>query len=335
MNIGQKIQVSEKIMHALDKMKCPEKIQAHQIQGLDYPKLYPIFQWLVNLVMETRQFRQQINNSIAEFKESNVYKHQEEEELQRSKSKLKEIFGLEKRIMKNIKINNFIYGDPLRIYSSLMEYGDKQAALIYERLCAIISGKYLKSKSNQNQNQKGKEEGKDQMSRSSIAKRNSEAYQKNLAEINIFGEEDINLEGNSEESSGFMRIERRNSVVGLKLKEVVMQNKVKIVNEIRNFEERGDDKELEIATLITREKEKHEQEIIRLNNIIEKSDEAKINNLEEIEKLKKRVIELNAKFNESKKNFEEMNSTIKKIQETISYTRDVINPKKKHNKSIF
>jgi len=31
-------------------MKCPHPLQAHQIQGLDYPAVFPVVRWLVKKV---------------------------------------------------------------------------------------------------------------------------------------------------------------------------------------------------------------------------------------------------------------------------------------------
>eukprot|EP01113_Clastostelium_recurvatum_P017725 TRINITY_DN2092_c0_g1_i2.p1 TRINITY_DN2092_c0_g1~~TRINITY_DN2092_c0_g1_i2.p1 ORF type:complete len:610 (-),score=212.75 TRINITY_DN2092_c0_g1_i2:101-1930(-) len=53
-NIKQKIKLSEKLIEALHKLKCPYPLQAQQIQGQDYINLFPIIQWLVAKVLETR-----------------------------------------------------------------------------------------------------------------------------------------------------------------------------------------------------------------------------------------------------------------------------------------
>mmetsp|Transcript_7207 Transcript_7207/g.13666 ORF Transcript_7207/g.13666 Transcript_7207/m.13666 type:complete len:631 (-) Transcript_7207:188-2080(-) len=53
--IGQRIKLSENLVKALLQMKCPLPLQSHQIQGLDYDNLFPILQWLVRKVLETRR----------------------------------------------------------------------------------------------------------------------------------------------------------------------------------------------------------------------------------------------------------------------------------------
>eukprot|EP01121_Diplochlamys_sp_Union-15-3_P010301 TRINITY_DN2886_c0_g1_i2.p1 TRINITY_DN2886_c0_g1~~TRINITY_DN2886_c0_g1_i2.p1 ORF type:complete len:435 (-),score=91.03 TRINITY_DN2886_c0_g1_i2:112-1386(-) len=52
--IGEKVQLSENIEQALIQMKCPFPIQSQQILYLDCIKLFPIVQWLVKKVIETR-----------------------------------------------------------------------------------------------------------------------------------------------------------------------------------------------------------------------------------------------------------------------------------------
>ena len=43
--IGERIQLAEQIVRALIRMRCPHRIQSHQIQGLDYEALFPAIQW--------------------------------------------------------------------------------------------------------------------------------------------------------------------------------------------------------------------------------------------------------------------------------------------------
>ena len=46
---------SDQIVKAMVAMRCPFPLQSHQIQGLDYAHLFPIIQWLVRKVIETRR----------------------------------------------------------------------------------------------------------------------------------------------------------------------------------------------------------------------------------------------------------------------------------------
>lgn len=55
LTIGQKIALTEKIVAVLPEMKCPHRIEPHQIQGLDFIHIFPVIQWLVKRSMETRE----------------------------------------------------------------------------------------------------------------------------------------------------------------------------------------------------------------------------------------------------------------------------------------
>lgn len=65
MQIGQKIKVSEHICSALKNMKCPYNLQPFQLQGLDVNNIFPVVQWLIKFVYETRFERQKYNREIA------------------------------------------------------------------------------------------------------------------------------------------------------------------------------------------------------------------------------------------------------------------------------
>lgn len=54
LTIGKKIGLTEKIVAVLQMIKCPHKIEPHQIQGLDFINIFPVVQWLVRKAIETR-----------------------------------------------------------------------------------------------------------------------------------------------------------------------------------------------------------------------------------------------------------------------------------------
>lgn len=63
--IGQKIALTEKIVAVLTKIKCPNSLEPHQIQGLDFIHIFPVVQWLVKRSMEYRQERSEFVRSYA------------------------------------------------------------------------------------------------------------------------------------------------------------------------------------------------------------------------------------------------------------------------------
>ncbi|XP_058448225.1 coiled-coil domain-containing protein 93 isoform X2 [Malaya genurostris] len=54
LTIGQKIALTEKIVVVLPKMKCPNQLEPHQIQGLDFINIFPVVEWLVKRSAENR-----------------------------------------------------------------------------------------------------------------------------------------------------------------------------------------------------------------------------------------------------------------------------------------
>ena len=53
-SLGQKIKLAEIICKVLARMKCPHQLQPHQIQGLDFPHVLPVLDWLLERVVEVR-----------------------------------------------------------------------------------------------------------------------------------------------------------------------------------------------------------------------------------------------------------------------------------------
>ena len=47
-------ELGERIEEALIRMKCPFPLQSYEIRGLNTPNIYPVIQWLVKKVIETR-----------------------------------------------------------------------------------------------------------------------------------------------------------------------------------------------------------------------------------------------------------------------------------------
>ncbi|PRP79347.1 hypothetical protein PROFUN_12948 [Planoprotostelium fungivorum] len=90
-NLKQRIKLGEDIIKALNRMKCPFRLESHQIQGgansSDFVKIFPVVQWLVKRVIETReetgdlmrQFSEsQFGKNFALPEEADIQDHKEE-----------------------------------------------------------------------------------------------------------------------------------------------------------------------------------------------------------------------------------------------------------------
>uniref|UniRef100_A0A4W3HKA3 Coiled-coil domain-containing protein 93 n=1 Tax=Callorhinchus milii TaxID=7868 RepID=A0A4W3HKA3_CALMI len=85
--IGQKIALTEKIVSVLPNMKCPHRLEPHQIQGLDFIHIFPVVQWLVKRAIETRE---EMGDYIRSFSVSQFQKNHsllEDNDFKQRKSK--------------------------------------------------------------------------------------------------------------------------------------------------------------------------------------------------------------------------------------------------------
>ena len=65
--VGQRIKLSEHIVDTLRRLGCPAPLQAHQIQGNDFPALHPVVDWLVARLREYRRVHASELRRFAEF----------------------------------------------------------------------------------------------------------------------------------------------------------------------------------------------------------------------------------------------------------------------------
>ncbi|XP_077988967.1 coiled-coil domain-containing protein 93-like [Glandiceps talaboti] len=128
--IGQKIALTEKIVRVLPKMKCPHRLEPHQIQGLDFIHIYPTVQWLVKKAIETREELGDYNRA---FSVSQFNKHHCTPQDQEFENRKEQSFGSVNKVKDSYKPRRHYrrsHGlktadEVLRIHSTLLEYGRK------------------------------------------------------------------------------------------------------------------------------------------------------------------------------------------------------------------
>uniref|UniRef100_A0A803XL88 Coiled-coil domain-containing protein 93 n=1 Tax=Meleagris gallopavo TaxID=9103 RepID=A0A803XL88_MELGA len=108
--IGQKIALTEKIVSVLPKMKCPHRLEPHQIQGLDFIHIFPVVQWLVKRAIETRE---EMGDYIRSYSISQFQKtHRLPEEVYKPQRKYKRQKGAEE-----------LLDEESKVHATLLEYG--------------------------------------------------------------------------------------------------------------------------------------------------------------------------------------------------------------------
>ncbi|KAM6070664.1 coiled-coil domain-containing protein 93 isoform 1-T1 [Chlamydotis macqueenii] len=127
--IGQKIALTEKIVSVLPKMKCPHRLEPHQIQGLDFIHIFPVVQWLVKRAIETREEMGDYirSYSISQFQKTHRLP-EDDEFMQRKEKAIKtvtDIFEVYKpqRKYKRQKGAEELLDEESKVHATLLEYG--------------------------------------------------------------------------------------------------------------------------------------------------------------------------------------------------------------------
>uniref|UniRef100_A0A1A9X4Z1 Coiled-coil domain-containing protein 93 n=1 Tax=Glossina brevipalpis TaxID=37001 RepID=A0A1A9X4Z1_9MUSC len=128
LTIGQKITLVEKIVAVLPQMKCPYRIEPHQIQGLEFLSIHPVIQWLVKKSVENRAER---NLRLKKFAVGQFHNYCQ---YKSDKKNLEKIRNASKHIKRIQQIYNPIRqyqckdfsneDEKMRVQKTLLEYGD-------------------------------------------------------------------------------------------------------------------------------------------------------------------------------------------------------------------
>ncbi|XP_053553988.1 coiled-coil domain-containing protein 93 isoform X2 [Bombina bombina] len=127
--IGQKIALTEKIVSVLPKMKCPHRLDPHQIQGLDFIHIFPVIQWLVKRAIETRQEMGDYirSYSISQFQKDHSLPEDDEfvNKKEQAMKSLTDTFDVYKpqRKYKRHGDSTELTDEESRVHSTLLEYG--------------------------------------------------------------------------------------------------------------------------------------------------------------------------------------------------------------------
>ncbi|XP_053732229.1 coiled-coil domain-containing protein 93 isoform X3 [Synchiropus splendidus] len=129
--IGQKIALTEKIVSVLPRMKCPHRLEPHQIQGLDFIHIFPVIQWLVKRAIETRE---EMGDSVRAYSVSQFLKShllpEDQDFLQRRDKATRAVLDVldlykPQRKYRRQRDAGDLSDEESRVHSTLLEYGRK------------------------------------------------------------------------------------------------------------------------------------------------------------------------------------------------------------------
>ena len=124
------IPLQEKIVQALQRMKCPYALEPHQIQGLDYIHLFPIIQWLVKKAIATREAE---GDKIRQFAIKQFHKENPED-------KIDDLNGIDKvlektKIKRMYKKKDEADDNP---ETTMLEYGQRKLRSIIGKITLLL-----------------------------------------------------------------------------------------------------------------------------------------------------------------------------------------------------
>ncbi|XP_058476100.1 coiled-coil domain-containing protein 93 isoform X4 [Solea solea] len=147
--IGQKIALTEKIVSVLPKMKCPHRLEPHQIQGLDFIHIFPVIQWLVKRAIETREEMGDYVRmySISQFQKTHRLP-EDETFLQRKDKAVKaflnvlEVYKPQRKYRRQKDLGHLL-DEESRVHSTLLEYGRRYGFSKHSKEGKVDEGKAL------------------------------------------------------------------------------------------------------------------------------------------------------------------------------------------------
>ncbi|XP_075167322.1 coiled-coil domain-containing protein 93 isoform X1 [Haematobia irritans] len=127
LSIGQKISLVEKIVAVLPQMKCPFRIEPHQIQGLEFLSIHPVIQWLVKKSVENRAERNMRLKkfAIGQFHNNYQYKSDKQnlEKIRKASVHIKRIQDIYNPVRLYQRKDNTEEDERIRVHLTLLEYG--------------------------------------------------------------------------------------------------------------------------------------------------------------------------------------------------------------------
>ncbi|XP_078084293.1 coiled-coil domain-containing protein 93 isoform X3 [Mustelus asterias] len=134
--IGQKIALTEKIVSVLPIMKCPHRLEPHQIQGLDFIHIFPVVQWLVKRAIETREeMGDYIRSfSVSQFQKTHSLLEDDDFELRKDKAmkavvEVSDVYKPQRKYKRLVAAGELLDEDS-RVHSTLLEFGRFPDSLI-------------------------------------------------------------------------------------------------------------------------------------------------------------------------------------------------------------
>jgi hypothetical protein len=309
MTLTEKIRVSEKITAGLKSINYPNVLNPIQIQGLDLKPIYTCLQWLYKRLLETRDERNEMNKKFSiNFLKNSL--------LEDNKSKSKNITDDENilkakynKIQQNRKYKpkqklNFDYNDELRVFFTMIEFGQNKSISFQRQLIELLKKKNLID------NSKIKESSKNTGPTIPDSKENNKLSKEELNAINEI------VNNNIEEISDNNLKQKVNTSI---IEAIFSENMDIISKEIDSFDNSKGDEGIDKIKLYAKEKERLEEnkknilsQINQYNSELGNCEEQERKEKEEINRLQEEIEKLRQTKAQNERNKE---TIIQKVKE--------------------
>ena len=274
-------------------MGCPFVVQPHQIQGLDYPRLFPVIQWLVKIVLQFQEQNAEFTRKQAAIQFNKISESSKPQAIR----ELVHLFQA-KRKFKTISTRKL--NDPIRVYAALLEFGDATAGSSYQKYVNMTKEVETVDKFGKKKNV----ENKDFIEISDKAEVSFDKIAERVGEKKKEEEEDENL---LEQETEKVELRKSTTVMWKNVAKIAKNEDISIARNQYLDIKKEENPEIMQKRL---EKEREEREILTLTREIEL-------NMETLNKLQSTCNELQGEVAVSSENFEKERDLNERIKETI------------------
>ena len=311
MTLTEKIRVSEKITAGLKSINYPNVLNPIQIQGLDLKNIYICLQWLVKRLLETRDERNEMNKKFSiNFLKNSLLENENIKSKNTTIDDENILKAKYNKIQQNRKYKpkqklNFDYNDELRVFFTMIEFGQNKNISFQRQLIELLRKKNLID------NSKIKDSSKN--NGPTIPNSNKENNKLSKEELNVINE----IVNNNIEEIGDNNLKQK---VNTSIIEAIFSENMDIISkEIDSFDNSKGDEGIDKIKLYAKEKERLEKNKINIEQQIEnysnELNEIQIldnNELEEIQKIKDKIENLRLTQEQNLSNKEKI---IQKVKE--------------------
>ena len=312
LDLGKKIKLSEKVVTSLIAMKCPYSLQPHQIKGLDYKALFNVIQWLVKILIESRDDRSRKNRKQALFHVDYYTQNYISHTIKKASDNYIDKRYYRRKVPYDPKIPS-----TKKIYGILREYNDKSARDFYSKIADIFYGG-----SGQGKAAKGEKMGGN-ISKNNLNSKDASLYSLDREDsLNTASMQDKSDKSGIDEfnkiEAEVEKLEGFGIVKSDQLANIFQDNMENLEDAIYKFKEKEKKaEESSIINIYNTKKETYESEINRLNQQIQEQNELLAKSSKKLKIVEEAREKQNFQFDEASELQKNLNLVIQKITKNL------------------